>query len=253
MECLLAVRILIVETDTACLHLMAGLLAARGHTPLTTRAAPIDLVLCGLAPGADPARVARELRSDPLLAARALLAVTSMDGMAAAAAGFDGYIARPIEPESFAAEVEAFLPAGAAVTGTVLVVDDDAFMLEILADFLGQEGYRILTAASGPAALEVLAREQVDVILSDQWMPDMCGVDLMARAAQLYPGTARLILSGHAETGEIERAVAAGTVDRFYTKPWSGAVLRDGMREAFHLRQRRAALAGPRSLPPHAR
>ena len=235
-----AVRILIVETDTASLHLMAGLLAARGHTPLTTRAAPIDIVLCALAPDADPALVARELRADPLLAASPLLALASMEGSALLAAGFDGYIARPIEPGSFAAEVEAFLPPGAAVTGSVLVVDDDAFMLEILADFLQQEGYRILTAASGPAALDVLAREPVDVILSDQWMPDMSGVELMARAAQLYPATARLILSGHAETGDIEQAVAAGTVDRFYTKPWSGPVLRDGIREALRLQRRRA-------------
>lgn len=236
----MAARILIIEPDTASLQLMAGLLAARGHTPLTMRAAPIDLVLCGLPREGTLAQLLAQLQADPELGEAPLLAVVP-DGAAALAAGFAGYIGRPIEPDSFADEVEAFLPRDASVSGTLLLVDDDAFMLEMLADFLGSEGYRILKAGSAAQARELLAREPVDVILSDQWMPDMTGLELMAQAARQYPATARLMLSAHTETGDIARAVEDGTVDRYYTKPWAGAALRDGVRAAFRLGRRRRA------------
>lgn len=233
-----AARILIIEHDTASLQLMAGLLAARGHTPLTMRAAPIDLVLCGQPGTGNLAELFSQLKGDPALGNPPLLAVVE-DGAAALQAGFAGYIGRPIEPDSFADEVEAFLPQDASVTGTLLLVDDDAFMLEMLADFLAPEGYRIHKAGSAREALALLGREAVDVILSDQWMPDVTGLELMQQAARLYPHTARLMLSAHAETGEIARAVEEGTVDRYYTKPWAGAELRDGIRAAFRLRRAR--------------
>ncbi|HWJ94159.1 MAG TPA: hypothetical protein VNT33_05500, partial [Telluria sp.] len=102
-----AARILIIEPDTASLQLMAGLLAARGHTPLTMRSAPIDLVLCGQPRDGTLAELAAQLKADPELGQAPLLAVVT-DGTAAQAAGFAGYIGRPIEPDSFAAEVEAF-------------------------------------------------------------------------------------------------------------------------------------------------
>lgn len=236
----MAARILIIEPDTACLQLMAGLLAARGHTPLTMRAAPIDLVLCGQPREGTLAELAAQLKADPALGDAPLLAVVA-DGGAALDAGFAGYIGRPIEPDSFADEVEAFLPQDAGAGGTLLLVDDDAFMLEMLSDFLAPEGYRILKAGSGPRALALLAQGPVDVIVSDQWMPDMTGLELMAQARRLYPHTVRLMLSAHAGGGDIARAVDDGTVDCYYTKPWAGAELRDGIRAAFRLRRDRLA------------
>jgi two-component system cell cycle response regulator len=129
--------------------------------------------------------------------------------------------------------------ASSPASPTLLLVDDDPFMLAVLADLLAPEGYRLLAAASGEEALAILAREQVEVILCDQRMPSMSGTEFMALAAKGHPRTVRLILSGQAQDGEVARAIAAGEVDAYYTKPWSGTALREQLRAAFLLQRER--------------
>ncbi len=251
-------RILIVEDDLTSRELMASLLQAAGHavTAAADGAAGLrlaldghpDLVVCDLQlPAMDGYAVARALKADERYARMPLLAVSALapDGgrERVRGAGFDGYICKPIEPASFVAEVEAFLPApvpatAAASRPTLLVVDDDAFMREVLLDALESEPWRILSAGSGEEALVLLAYETVDVILSDQCMPGMQGTELMAQVSRTHPGTVRLILSGLTEPGDveaIERACAAGLVDRRLPKPWAAAALREDLRAAFAL------------------
>jgi two-component system cell cycle response regulator len=249
-------RILIVEDDLTSRELMVRLLQAAGHAVTCAadgaaglrmaRESRPDLVMCAAAlPAMDGCAVAHSLKADAACAHIPLLAVSAPgpDGDRARlmAAGFDGYICRPIEPASFVAEVEAFLPA-APGRPTLLVVDDDAFMREVLVDALEGEPWRILSAGSAEEALALLAREPVEVVLSDQCMPGMQGTELMARVSRDYPRTVRLILSGlsaPADVEAIERACAAGQVDRHLTKPWAAGALREDLRAAFELGQER--------------
>lgn len=259
-------RILIVEDDPSTREVMAMLLEEAGHAVTATGdgagglrlaldSRP-DLVICDLRlPSLDGYAVARALKAAPGCARMPLLAVSTLveerDRERVRAAGFDGYLCKPIEPASFVAEVEAFLPAPAAAAGdgaargqpTLLVVDDDAFMREVLVDALESEPWRILSAGSGEDALAVLERHPVDVVLSDQSMPGMQGTDLMARVCRDYPRTVRLILSGLSGPSELEaidRACAAGLVDRHLVKPWAAGALRDDLRAAFALQRERA-------------
>jgi two-component system cell cycle response regulator len=257
----MAARILIVEEDTSSRELMAYLLRSAGHavTSAADGAAGLrlvqgsrpELVLCAAAlPAADGDAIARALHAGgvhiPLLAVTA--PAPGGERSRPAAGGFDGYIRKPIEPASFVAEVEAFLPAAPApheqeqARPTLLVVDDDAFMRDVLVDALESEPWRVLSAGSGQEALALLAREPVDVILSDQCMPGMQGTDLMARATRAYPRTVRLILSGLSGPSDleaIERACAAGQVDRHLVKPWAAGALREDLRAAFQLQRER--------------
>ncbi len=254
-------RILIVEDDPPTRELMAWLLREAGHTvgeagdgaqglQLALDERP-DLVVCDLRlPSMDGYAVARALKRDPGCAAIPLLAVSSLrpeqDRERVLAAGFDGYVCKPIEPASFVAEVEAFLPAppapasASAALPTLLVVDDDSFMREVLVDSLEGEPWRILSAGSAEEALDQLARHPVDVVLSDQCMPGMQGTELMAQVSRLYPHTVRLILSGLSEREPIERACAAGLVDRHLAKPWAAGALREDLRAAFRERSARS-------------
>jgi diguanylate cyclase (GGDEF)-like protein/PAS domain S-box-containing protein len=118
---------------------------------------------------------------------------------------------------------------------TLLIVDDDAFMLDVLSDFLSQDGYRILTAQTAAEGFDVLARHQVQVILCDQCMPLMSGTEFMERVKNLAPDTFRIMLSAYADLTPIMAAINHGAIDRFYTKPWKGAVLRENIREGFRL------------------
>lgn len=118
-------RILIIEDNAANMQLMAYLLNAFGHTVLeaingrtglaTARQARPDMVLCDLQmPGMDGYDVARRFKHDPDLIDVPLVAVTAYamvgDRDKVLAAGFDGYIPKPINPELFVSEVEMFLP-----------------------------------------------------------------------------------------------------------------------------------------------
>jgi len=244
----LTARILIIAADPAVAEDVASLLSAHGYLPTVAGAAAPhrlpDLVLCMLPQGADAPRMLAGLRDGAAPAGVPVLALAPLAGKAdrarLLAAGYDGCIALPVVPGSFAAEVEAFLPARGGEPRSVLVVDDDAIMLEILAEFLSHDGYRIFTASSGADALDLLARERVHVILCDQWMPGMSGTGLLERVRALYPHTVRLILSAQLESSDIAHALANGIVDAFHAKPWTGVALRDGIKAAFSLQRERA-------------
>ncbi|MGK5026378.1 EAL domain-containing protein [Janthinobacterium sp. RB2R34] len=151
------------------------------------------------------------------------------------------YFSRPVPQDEFEQMLmggkllQAPRDAGNEEQQTLLIVDDDVFMLDVLSDFLAQDGYRILTAQTAAEGFDILARHQVQVILCDQCMPAMSGTEFMERVKQLCPNTFRIMLSAYADLAPIMAAINRGAVDRFYTKPWKGAVLRENIREGFRL------------------
>jgi CheY-like chemotaxis protein/triacylglycerol esterase/lipase EstA (alpha/beta hydrolase family) len=124
---------------------------------------------------------------------------------------------------------------------TLLIVDDDAFMLDILVDFLAGEGYTILTAQAPQAGLDLLEKNNVQVILCDQSMPHMNGTEFLERSRQLRPDCYRIMLTGQADLAPIEAAIARGLVDHHCSKPWNGAALRASLREGFRVQAARKA------------
>jgi diguanylate cyclase (GGDEF)-like protein len=119
---------------------------------------------------------------------------------------------------------------------TLLLVDDEPSILSSLKRLLRNEGYRILTANSGSEGLDVLAQYPVDVIVSDQRMPGMTGVEFLRAVRQLYPDTVRIVLSGFTELQTVTDAVNAGAIYKFLTKPWDDEQLRTHIREALSYR-----------------
>ncbi|WP_051711036.1 EAL domain-containing protein [Andreprevotia chitinilytica] len=127
------------------------------------------------------------------------------------------------------------LPDGNQSVRTLLLVDDDIRTLAALARSLRHEGYRLLQATHMNEALELLAREGIGVILSDQRMPGGTGVELLWKARQLYPQTVRILLSGHASLNTLSDAINDGAAHKFLFKPWEDEVLKARLREAFEL------------------
>ncbi|WP_164885203.1 EAL domain-containing protein [Rubrivivax rivuli] len=115
---------------------------------------------------------------------------------------------------------------------TVLLVDDEENILSALKRLLRRDGYHILTASSAAEGLQRLAETEVDVIVSDQRMPGMSGVEFLRRAKELYPHTVRMVLSGYTELQSIIDAVNEGAIYRFLTKPWDDQHLRAHVAEA---------------------
>jgi two-component system probable response regulator PhcQ len=102
---------------------------------------------------------------------------------------------------------------------SVLIVDDQAEIRHLLEKALARENYRLFSAASAAAGLEILATQPVDVVLSDHKMPGMTGTEFLAVVRRRYPDTIRIILTGHASLETAIRAINEGEIYRFFTKP----------------------------------
>ncbi|MCX7173234.1 MAG: EAL domain-containing protein [Proteobacteria bacterium] len=115
----------------------------------------------------------------------------------------------------------------------LLLVDDEANILSALKRVLRRDDYQILTAASAEEGLELLARHEVGVLLSDQRMPGMSGTEFLSQVKVMYPNIIRMILSGYTDVNSITDAINRGEVYKFLTKPWEDEPLREALREAF--------------------
>jgi response regulator RpfG family c-di-GMP phosphodiesterase len=113
---------------------------------------------------------------------------------------------------------------------TVLFVDDEARILSALQRSLRREGYRILTAQTPAAALRLIDEEPVDVIVSDQKMPGMSGVELLAEVVRRRPATRRLLITGWPEEIPPEQVEALGIV-ALLPKPWDERELKAILRK----------------------
>lgn len=120
---------------------------------------------------------------------------------------------------------------------TLLLVDDEANITNALKRTLRRDGYTILIANSGEEGLALLANHEVGVIISDQRMPHMTGVEFLCKVKLLYPKTIRMVLSGYTDLESVTNAINEGAIYKFLTKPWDDNLLRENIREAFQLHE----------------
>lgn len=105
-------------------------------------------------------------------------------------------------------------------TATILFVDDEANILSSLKRLFRPFGYRIFTAEGGAQGLEILAREPVDLVVSDMRMPEMNGAQFLEKVREQWPETVRILLTGYAEIGATIDAINKGQIYRYVSKPW---------------------------------
>ncbi len=121
---------------------------------------------------------------------------------------------------------------------TILVVDDDDAFRELLLDILGREGFRMLEAPSAEAALDLLAGEAVDLVLTDQRMPGMDGIELVRRISATASAPDVVVMTAYGTIPQAVEAVRVGAVD-YLTKPLeSPAALRQLVRRVLGERSR---------------
>src|SRR5438132_4375097 len=101
----------------------------------------------------------------------------------------------------------------------ILLVDDEPEILFSLRGLLRKE-FDLHTATSGAEALEILRRQPIQVVMTDQRMPEMTGVELLRQARGEYPEAVRMIFTGYADLKAVIDAVNQGQIYRYLTKPW---------------------------------
>ena len=218
---------LVIEDNDTNRALMTYLLGAFGYLTIEAvdgvagvekaRTTRPHLIICDVhLPALDGYAVVKRLKESestrhiPIVAVTALAMVGDRDRILAA--GFDGYISKPISPETLVSEVEKFLPASLRTKvnpakaepvrafaassmslpagKTILVIDDVPANIEFARSVLEPNGYEVLTARSVEQALKILSCRRPDLVLSDLHMHPESGYDLLMRSRTADPLTA---------------------------------------------------------------
>ncbi|MCD8522068.1 MAG: response regulator [Saccharospirillaceae bacterium] len=107
----------------------------------------------------------------------------------------------------------------------VLLVDDEAGIIQAIRRMLRAEPFHILEASSGDEALAILQRHDIELMITDYKMPGMDGLTLCQKTREVSPATYRLLLSGQVDYSALRRAWQQGDVHRFVAKPWDNLLL----------------------------
>ena len=116
---------------------------------------------------------------------------------------------------------------------TGLFVDDEVNILKALQRLLRNEEMNVLCTDRASEALEIVARDPVQVVVTDQRMPEMSGVDLLSKVRERQPDLVRMLLTGYTEIDVAVDAINRGQIYRLITKPWNDDELRATIRQAF--------------------
>jgi putative nucleotidyltransferase with HDIG domain len=128
----------------------------------------------------------------------------------------------------------------------ILVVDDEVPNLRLLRRVLSEE-HDIIEAQSGAEGLEVLKNEYISLIITDQRMPNMTGVQLLEASLGVCPDTIKILLTGYTDVQALVDAINAGSVYKYIAKPWDADELKLTVRralEAFELKESNDRLLG---------
>ncbi len=112
----------------------------------------------------------------------------------------------------------------------MLIVDDESSNLKKLRRTFWDE-YEIFEATSGKEGLDILKREKIDVVISDQKMPDMTGIELLKGSKKINSHIGRIVLTGYTDSEDLIEAINEGEVHRYITKPWNPDELKIIVRE----------------------
>jgi DNA-binding NtrC family response regulator len=114
----------------------------------------------------------------------------------------------------------------------VLLVDDDPALAEAIRRQLRHSGYSLRTVGSAEQALAALEAEPADVLVSDEQMPGMSGVELLSEVATRWPTTVSILMTGHATAGTVISALNHGRIHRCLLKPCPAQELDDAIKAA---------------------
>jgi HD-like signal output (HDOD) protein len=115
---------------------------------------------------------------------------------------------------------------------SILFVDDEQNVLNSLRRLLYDEPWNLFFADSGAEGLEILKREDIDLVISDVRMPEMDGITFMKQVKELYPQIVRIFLSGYADHKAVIQAFSEGSAQQLLPKPWKDEELKKVIRGA---------------------
>ena len=114
----------------------------------------------------------------------------------------------------------------------VLVLDDEVNILESFKRLFFKDEFGIFTTTNHQEAMDILEKERIKLVMSDQRMPKITGVEFLKQVKVKYPDVLRILITGYADIEAAEDAINVGEVYRFINKPWDGEELKGSVRQA---------------------
>jgi response regulator RpfG family c-di-GMP phosphodiesterase len=114
---------------------------------------------------------------------------------------------------------------------TLLVIDDEMDVCDSVHDLLRRQ-FKVLRARSADEGLKLMQENEVHIIMTDQRMPKVTGVELLTRAFRGHPLAIRMLFTGFADLDSVIQAINQGHVFKFLKKPWQPDELEEAVREA---------------------
>src|SRR6266550_4107204 len=133
--------------------------------------------------------------------------------------------------DSQCARIMNLMPTDRRRRHSILVVDDERDVVQSVKDLLRLD-YDVFTATKAADGLKILEERPIDVIMSDQRMPEMTGVQFLQHVKAPHPDATRLLFTGYADIHAVIDAINQGNVYRYITKPWDPDELQTIIREA---------------------
>ena len=127
----------------------------------------------------------------------------------------------------------------------LLIVDDEPNVCDSVHDLLRRE-FRVLKANSGEEGYRIMQEEEVHIVMSDQRMPQITGVELLTKVKSRYPQAIRMLFTGFADLDSVVAAINEGHVFQFLKKPWQPEELESAVRQAAAEYERLTVAAGER-------
>jgi response regulator RpfG family c-di-GMP phosphodiesterase len=114
---------------------------------------------------------------------------------------------------------------------TLLVVDDEADVCDSVHDLLRRE-FKVLRAKNADEGIKLMRENEVHIIMTDQRMPQVTGVELLSQIRTGHPQAVRMLFTGYADLDSIIQAINQGHIFKFLKKPWQPADLEEAVRDA---------------------
>ena len=114
----------------------------------------------------------------------------------------------------------------------IVILDDEQNILESLERLFFNEDFGVFTTTDYKEAMRILEKEQIKLVMSDQRMPDITGVEFLKQVKDKYPDVVRILITGYTDIKSAEDAINFGGVYRFINKPWNAEELKGAVRQA---------------------